>query len=173
LFSFKRLSGLPAYGDMAVSFPKPGNFREGIVFEFTTSNGKTWTGNFDPGYRAWAMATGVYPELGETAVFVLADGNAYKINVLSQTLVEMLPGPIAWMGYHKPLEAMIVADDIEVSAHTKNGILWKSGRISWDGIEYVSIEGNKLIGEAFDPRDDKLYPFSVDLLTGKVEGGSW
>jgi hypothetical protein len=173
LFSFKRLSGLPAYGDLAVSFPKPGSFREGIVFEFTTSNGKTWTGNFDPGYRTWAMATGIYPQLGETALFILADGQAYKINALSKTLIEMLPRPVTWMGYYSPLDVMIIADDLEIFAHTKDGILWKSERISWDGIEYVSIKDDRLIGEAFDPRDDNWHPFSVDLLTGKAEGRSW
>ncbi|MGU3398834.1 hypothetical protein ACLBWS_03690 [Brucellaceae bacterium D45D] len=173
MFSFQRLPGLPAYGEPALSFPNPNSFREGVVFEFNTSTGETWVGNFATGYRSQSDATGVYPHLGETAVFVVAEGCAYKINVLSKTLIEEVSDFLVWIGYHAATEAMVIVNDVEVIAYTKNDTLWKSERISWDGIESVSIQGDHLKGKAFNPFDETWRPFSINLHTGRAQGGSY
>ncbi|MCZ7485771.1 hypothetical protein O8B38_08115 [Agrobacterium rhizogenes] len=173
MVTFKRLCGLPAYDEMAISFPKPGSFREGVVFEFTMSGGNSWVGNFDPGYRTSSVATGVYPELGAGAVFVLADGRAYKINAVTKELIEEISRYVVWIGYFAPLEIMVVCDDLEVVAYTRAGVFWRSERVSWDGIEYVSIRNDRLFGQAYDPMDDRWLPFEIDLATGLITGGSY
>ena len=51
--------------------------------------------------------------------------------------------------------------------------LRRTRRISWDGIWNLRVEQDRLKGQAWNPFDDSESPFSVDLKTGDVEGGSY
>lgn len=52
----------------------------------------------------------------------------------------------------------------------REGVIWHTGRIAWDGIRRVVISGGILTGEACDI-NDSWRPFRVDLQTGYVAGG--
>ena len=53
------------------------------------------------------------------------------------------------------------------------GLLWHTRRLSWDGFTEFRVVGNKLHGLAWSPGKDCWHPFSVDLRTGRSEGGSY
>lgn len=53
------------------------------------------------------------------------------------------------------------------------GVVWHTRRVSWDGFRDVRIERLTLTGEAWSPIEDRWLPFSVDLRTGRAEGGSY
>jgi hypothetical protein len=84
MVEFSILPGLPPYGPPALSFPRPNAFREGLVVEFLTADGERWVGNFASPFRG---RTVVHIELGERAVFVVASGSGYIIDVAARQLV--------------------------------------------------------------------------------------
>ncbi len=54
-----------------------------------------------------------------------------------------------------------------ILAWGRDGEAWKSGRLSWEGITNLHIEGDFLYGEGWDLRTDKDLPFALDLKTGQ------
>ena len=50
---------------------------------------------------------------------------------------------------------------------------WQTRRLSWDGLRNLALDGDDLIGEAYDPTDQSWHAFSVDLSTGEAQGGSY
>jgi hypothetical protein len=57
----------------------------------------------------------------------------------------------------------------------KTGEIWKSDRISWDGIKDLKLVDNKIIGQTYDPTNDKRpwSEFELDLETKDIKGGSF
>jgi hypothetical protein len=55
----------------------------------------------------------------------------------------------------------------------RNGPIWESARLSWEGIRITSIDGDVLHGMGWNILTDKEVEFSVDLLTGNHEGGGF
>jgi len=53
------------------------------------------------------------------------------------------------------------------------GRTWHTRRISWDGFKQVQLSSTKISGLAWAPWDPEWTPFTVDLRTGRVEGGSY
>jgi hypothetical protein len=50
------------------------------------------------------------------------------------------------------------------------GKLWSSGRLAWDNLKIVGIDGTSIEMTGFHaPRNDLRYPFTVDLSTGESE----
>jgi hypothetical protein len=54
-----------------------------------------------------------------------------------------------------------------------DGLAWESARLSWEGIQITSIEGDMLHGTGWNLLTDRETAFSVDLLTGKHHGGGF
>jgi hypothetical protein len=69
------------------------------------------------------------------------------------------------------LSLLVVGNGIWLDPRDKNGMRWRTGRISWDGIWDLRMEKDKVKGESWSPIDDSSYSFSVYLNTGAVEGG--
>jgi hypothetical protein len=55
----------------------------------------------------------------------------------------------------------------------QKGTLWKTRRISWDGMGDIRMSGSTLSGEAWDAVHDTWREFHVDLETGVVIGGAF
>jgi len=70
------------------------------------------------------------------------------------------------------LPALVFADTVRFEALGVEGVLWRSRRVSWDGMRDFRREGFVLRGEAWEP-SDRWYPFEVDLRSGNVAGGSY
>jgi hypothetical protein len=54
-----------------------------------------------------------------------------------------------------------------------SGVLRRSRRVSWDGFREVHLAEGMIRGEAYNPMDDDWTPFTVDVATGEVRGGSY
>jgi hypothetical protein len=52
-------------------------------------------------------------------------------------------------------------------------LLWRTRRVSWDGVRKVALKDFSLFGEAYNPMDDSWHSFSVNLRDGKSVGGSY
>ena len=68
---------------------------------------------------------------------------------------------------------LIVSNGVWLEALDPTGRLWRTRRISWDGVRSIVVGESSLSGEAYEPMTDSWTPFAVDLSSGESEGGSY
>ena len=102
-------------------------------------------------------------------VMVIAGGQAYVIDVATRALIRTFGGQITDVLYVPARERTIFGNGLWFECVGAEGLLWRTRRISWDGMKEVSLDGERLHGNAYAP-DDTWSPFDVDLDTGEVTG---
>ena len=172
---YEILDSLPAYGPMYIPVTGTGDthfYSEGYVVRFFKSGGGEWVANFAPG---WSGCSGVYDFPGHDRTIVIAGGFGYVMSperevpffTFGYDIRDMIPmenGSMVCSG-----QSSVILVDAEA------GELWISERISWDGITGLKLEGVTLTGLSYDPTNanDEWVPFSVNLKTRTIEGGSY
>lgn len=166
------LPGLPATGPWPEQFSASGHgtHREGFVLEFCPEGKPSWIGNFQPGGTGYSA---VIPHPDGTSLIVIAGGQAYVIHPAERRLVTTFGGDLDVALAVPALSMLVFGNGIRLEAWDGSGLRWQTRRIAWDGMHAVRIEDEQIKGEAWSPLDDCEYPFSVDLTTGAVEGGSY
>jgi hypothetical protein len=165
------LAGLPAYGPRALSFPRPDAHSEGYVVEFTTASGDKWVGNFaEYGDRS---ASSVFAELGSRAILVVAGSAGYIVDVEERRLVREIGFDLDPIWFDPGLQAFVASNGLWFEAFDGERVLWRSRRLSWDGIRNLARTERFVTGEAWNPMSEAWRPFRLDLSNGEVEGGSY
>jgi hypothetical protein len=169
---FRVLPGLPATGDWPVQFSATGRgtHSEGFVVEFLPEKKPSWVGNFQPGLTRYDA---VLPLPSGTSLIVVAGGQAYVIDADDRSLLTTFGGQIDTALFAPEASLVILSNGIDLEAWNANSRRWKTRRISWDGIWDLKVDQEHVRGQAWNPFDDCEVPFSVDLRTGDVEGGSY
>jgi len=172
VMKFEILAGLPTSGDWPEQFSATGMgaHREGLVVKFYPDNQSTWVGNFQRGMTNVSDAT-EHPN-GTNAI-VVASGQGYVVDIDTRQLIECFGGIIDSMFRVPNQNVIIFGDCTTFLAYGPNGILWRSRRVSWDGVRSVTIKGDELVGEAWTPMGEAWKPFAVELTSGVVRGGSY
>lgn len=169
---FERLPGLPGTGPVPEQFSETGlgRHQEGLVVRFTPANGEAWVGNFQSGLAGYEE---ILPHPDGRHIVVVAGGQGYIIDPETRRLTGCVGGAIdaAYQVAEPPL--LIVADGNHFEALGAGGFHWRTRRLSWDGFRNVTIRGGQLLGEAWDPMNERRCPFEVDLATGAAAGGSF
>jgi hypothetical protein len=168
---FEVLTGLPPYGPPAEPFSATGGgtHREGYVVRFFDSRGGDWVGNFQPGLGG-INAVVEHPD-GHRAI-VISSGQGYIVDPDDRARREYLGGQVE-VSIRVPDFGVILGNGLWFEAVGVGGTLWASERISWDGMQGLTVEGRLLTGESWDPLTDSWVPFELDLATGKSRGGSF
>jgi hypothetical protein len=172
-FYFRVLPGLPGMGDPPVQFNVTGTgiHSEGYVVEFTCASGQKWVGNFHPGIDG---KSAVLTVLGRSDhAMVIVAGQAYVIDVGTRALIHTFGGQLTDVFYVPERETTIFGNGLWFECVGAEGPLWRTRRISWDGMMEVSLDGERLHGNAFNPLNDTWSPFDVNVDTGEVTGGSY
>lgn len=166
-------AGLPPYGPMALPFSHTGmgTHREGFVVKFFPSTG-TWIGNFQ---RGLSSLDHVFSHPNEKHAVIVAGGTAYVVDPDSRNLIESFGGQIDAIIPVPELRYVLIRNGVSFEAMGPTGIVWKSRRISWDGMRNISLLGSTVHGEAYRPEGVEVMwdAFELDILTGSVTGGSW
>ena len=126
------------------------------------------------GFRDPSMPTGVFGCPNEDEICAVAGGYAYVANSLHPeqcTLVALKPvvavhsavaaGLLLFVGFHKIL------------AWGKDGVVWETGRLSWEGVTVTSVDEREARGLGWDLRGDLEVEFVVELATGAHTGGGF
>lgn len=170
---YEVLDGLPTYGPMYVPVSEDGEpfFSEGFVVRFYKSNLSEWVANFKPGCTDFNLIVD-YPDTNR--IVLIGKGQGYIMTLGQEQPIDTFGGNIR-EAIQTPDNKIILVDDIYVRLLDNNGTVWKSERISWDGIKDLKLEDNILTGLSYDPMDstNEWIPFSIDLTTKELKGGSY
>jgi hypothetical protein len=167
--AFRVREGLPAYGPVATPFPPDfGRLgREGFVVEFEATDG-AWVGNFRPGLGGISQAV-VHPDGQHILVF--AGGDVWSVDPDrrdGQCVGFAVDGCWSVDG-----ELVLSRQGLAFFRIGRAGIVWHTRRLSWDGFDDVRIVGSSLHAVAWSPLEDRWMPCSVDLRSGRSNGGSF
>jgi hypothetical protein len=170
--TFKRLPGLPAYGQRAIGFPPQWGTlgREGLVVEFTAEGGKSWVGNFRPGLGGLDDVR-LHPN--EHDFLVTSSGALWQVNPQAVSAEEIAAAVTDEWQLDESVDLLFNDQGVAFLRLGPSGVVWHTLRISWDGFREIRFESEALIGEAWSPIEDDWLPFTVDLKTGQVDGGSY
>jgi hypothetical protein len=137
-------------------------------------DGGTFLATCALGFTNPAMPTGVFACPNPQEMCAVAGGYAYIIDTEQpehSTHIAMKPvvevralvaqNLLLFVGFHS------------LQAWGRDGFLWESARLSWEGIQITGIEGDVLHGTGWDLLTDRESAFSVNLLTGKHQGGGF
>ncbi len=125
------------------------------------------------GFTDPSVPTGVYACPHEDEICAVAGGYAYVFDTTQpertthlplKPVVEVVPvtshGLLVFAGFHT------------LYAWGPEGEAWQTGRLSWEGVRVTGVEGDTLHGMGWNLMTDKEVPFTVDLRSGRHEGGA-
>lgn len=164
------LDGLPPYGPMPEQFSETGQgtHREGLVVAFAPPNAPPWVGNFQRGMTGLDV---LVPSRGDTTVTVIAGGEAYLIDPASRACLRTFGGQIEQVLHL--VDRTVFSNGLWLEATDGERLLWRTRRLSWDGIAGLRVEGDRIVGKAYDPMIDEWTPFSVGVANGEAVGSSY
>jgi hypothetical protein len=143
--------------------------KEGFVVEFLPHEPRHWTGNFQRGISELDV---VFSHNSGNQHIVIAGGNAYLIETESGALAESFGGGIEWARHIAAPQGILYSNGVEFVLRRGVEIVWKSNRISWDGIRNLNVDDAMLRGEGRH-YDDSWHAFNINLQTGLTTGGAY
>lgn len=170
---FEVQGGLPPYGPEALPFSATGvgTRSEGYVVKVYQAAGTEWIGNFQPGLSGF---NSVFHHPDGERIIVIAGGLAYAVNIEKPGDWSHFGGQIEFAECIEELQAILIGNGLWFELHGKESLIWKSRRMSWDGMRDIRIEGVKLYGSAWTYHSpDTWSPFELDLSNGSHVGGTY
>ena len=132
------------------------------------SGEEPFLGTFALGFSDLAAPTGVWSCPDPQWMCAMSGGYAYLVNTRR-------PEEFAQVEYRPVLEVralleqklLLFAGHHALTAWGASGKAWQTARLSWEGVQITSIEGQWLYGVGWDMRTDEEIPFKVNLGSGE------
>lgn len=142
---------------------------DGTILRVTPRGGTAWLGLFG-GFRPGRGRLFSTPH--ERRLLVVSGDRAYLVPVDSPAGTEVVPAAVHGV-FLAPARGLLVIQDLTgFEAYGREGRVWRSARVSWDGLTVTRVSEDVIEGTATDLQDREI-PFRLDLATGRHEGGSW
>lgn len=155
--------------------PESGEFPE-VLFDafgsclwvkYTDSSYSEWCGVFGCGSYGRSLVL-VQPETSKS--FVLASGQGYWVDIEERSLLGKTGvDDIQIAIWPDDCDFVIAGSWTNILFLDPMGIVWDSGRVSWDGISFDSYTDGKVVGIANDLSDDGC-EFELDVQRKIVVG---
>jgi hypothetical protein len=144
--------------------------RAGHAFEILPRFGPPWVAVFAPARvpvaeeRVWCTA---HPD-GST-IGVVHGGDGIVVDVRQASIWSTMP-VAAIHDVHVVTDAMLVVyiGTVEIFAFGPRGLVWRTGRLSWDGFADIHITSQTLSGVLWDSPSQCWQPFQIVLATGET-----
>lgn len=170
-YEVELLEELPGYTPRNMFYVPPtgDGGRDGVLVR-VRSGGAEWIGCFafgDFGVPTCALVAS--PQ--QDTMFVVAAGAGYAIDVNRPSHWSELPClPIRQVGVSIEHKIVWFGDFIRLMAYGAEGLMWRSRRLCWDGLQIIAVEGNSIIGRGDEPTNPSKPTgnFAINLLTGEV-----
>lgn len=144
---------------------------EGAVIQ-VAGREQSWIGNFQSG-RFYKGLTDVCPFQTDRSICVFATGQGYKVRLDSPRTYTVLDDIFPILGAHYIAEhdRIIAWDFLRLAAYSPHALVWRSRRISWDGLSITEVRSGFIEGHAWDAANESEVEFKVNLSTGEHTGG--
>lgn len=172
-FNIEILRGLPGMTSLEIhQFARSGQstHSEGTVLAVNGPR-KSWIGNFQSAHYYRGL-TDVFPFRTEPSVCVFAGGQGYRLRLESPKVYTVFKiFPVLGAQHVSEQDWLVLWDFTRMEAHSANGIVWTTRRLSWDGLSITEVHASYLKGLAWDAVNESEVEFRVDLSTGEHTGG--
>jgi hypothetical protein len=126
------------------------------------------------GFAGSEVPTGVWSCPDPLWVCIAAGGYVYLIDSNDPKRWEQVEyRPVTAIQAIAEQELLLFSGFHTLLAWGREGKLWQTGRLSWDGVRITSISGNRLYGTGWEMSSDRELEFEVDLTTGEHRGGGY
>ena len=174
-YQTKVLDELPTTKLRTLYFPGASEIsgRDGLIVSVIPNQGSPWIGIFGFGFGGGAV-TALVGTPDANKLLVVSRGAGYFVSSENPSdwhgIREIIPITTVWPAPERGI--IVLADYTKIAAFDAAGLVWKTGRISFDGIVITNIDSGYVEGEAWDPMTPVRPRFRVDIRSGKHEGGS-
>lgn len=147
-----------------------GGWVNGVAIEFSDFG---WCGSFAYGDISPNGVSGVYRHPDKSKLLVVSKGHGFIVDPgAPQNTVEIKEQPIMGVVYCEDYGLVVIYDFVRFTAFGRNGKVWKTEALSYDGLTLKSVTKGIILGEAWSAPLDKWVEFSLDLKTGAYTGGA-
>ena len=148
--------------------------RGALLLEVRPSVGGMFLATCALGFRDPTLPSGVWSCPAPDDLLAVAGGYAYRVATLRPDTVELVEQrPVTALLPVPERGLLLLAGFHDVLALGSEGVRWRTGRLSWEGLRLRAVEDGELHGEGWDMFTDREMPFTVDLTTGAHRGGGY
>lgn len=147
---------------------------DSVIVQFTPAAAPPWTAAFAKGFIGSDLISGIYGWPDGESVAVVAAGYGYVVhaNDPAAPWVRLQPMPITDVRVLIEHQLIVCTDFTHMFAYNGKQSVWKSERLSWDGITVTQVGANHIFGLAWDAMQDKEVEFALDVRNGEHTGGA-
>jgi hypothetical protein len=126
------------------------------------------------GFAGPGVPSGVWSCPDPACICVVAGGYAYLIDTRDPSRWEQLVyRPVTAVTPIADQELLLFSSFHSLLAWGREGKIWQTGRLSWDGVRITAIRGETLLGLGWEMNTDRELEFEVNLRTGEHRGGGY
>ena len=146
---------------------------ESLYVKIEPKHAHHWIGAFARGFESEELVSGIFAWPDPDSLAVVSAGYGYAGRAADpKSWVRLQPMPITDVHVMVEHKLIIFVDFTHIFAYSADKTVWKSDRISWDGITINKVETNHLFGVAWDAMQEKDVEFAIDVRDGKHTGGA-
>lgn len=146
--------------------------RGALWLEAEVDGSGTWLAQCALGFTGSDVAHGLWSLPGGEGLLACAGGYAYAIQAAAPERTALLP-PRPAVGILALPNRTVLVEHHGISVREASGEVWKTARLSWEGVTVLSADDETVRGTGWDMMDDAELPFTVDLCSRTTEGGGY
>ena len=124
------------------------------------------------GFTSASVPTGVFACPDPDELCAVAGGYAYVVNTLvPERCVQIWLKPVVEVRVVEEHGLLVFVGFHTMVAWGREGLVWETGKLSWEGVRVTGAQGAEMVGFGWDMRTDKEVEFRVNLRTGEHTGG--
>lgn len=156
-----------------IRIPDAGEDVDAVTVCVTPRGAAPWVGSFARGFASDDLVSGIYAWPDAASLCVVSAGYGYVVKAADpKNWVRLQPMPITDVRLFAEHKLIVFTDFTHMFAYNAEKNLWKSDRLSWDGITVSQVATNHIFGLAWDATLDKEVEFAIDVRNGQHTGGA-
>ena len=138
------------------------------------ATGGTFLATCALGFTDPAMPSGIFTCPRPQEMCAVAGGYAYIVDTgQPEHCTHIAMKPVVSVQALSEQKLLLFIGFHSILAWGEQGLAWESARLSWEGVRIAGIEDSTLHGFGWNLITDKEVAFSIDLLTGRHQGGGF
>lgn len=120
-----------------------------------------------------SMPSGVFACPNPDEICAVAGGYAYVVDTSRpERSTHISLKPVVEVKVLGEARLLVFVGFHSIVAWGEQGLAWVTERLSWEGVRITGVDGSALHGMGWDLMSNKEVAFTVDLATGRHQGGA-